>query len=1268
MGDQLKIRLEEKELLTFVLKCFQWSNADVFALGQRDSISRLGEITAYIGNLNGMKGRPAAQSLRIVLPPAGGRNPEAMKADLKEGVRRAFRRFEPDDNKTAMLVDTLFERIKIDQAADFRMRSLETFLTTTAKREVVIVGEVAHYRSDVVVLPADAPRLPEDVWSAHLHVAMQLAENKAKESGGYVLLDIGQFFPARDANMNLLHSVGHVGLCGISNDDEVTPEEMVAAVEAAYDAAAAGDIGLAVSLVDANEILSDRQKWIMRLAALERGGARDEVSRILDGSAEIISELKSSDLLGIARIATGIDRDDYAQNLVERALPGLIAANDLETALEIARRARRRPLAARVRERLRELHPGSDLLRSVDGREAARDGDYAQAANLLGASTDERERTIGEVFCLLADAVAGEGFAEPAKLAKYLAARMPDWRSDFQREIMLSLERACRRDEAVAMLLSDDVVWDETWFIFARGLLARSLASGSGAVGLEVMSHLIDVCAAYIAEHPAAATVRTNVSDLLDAEHVGISGLAVMVMNVVTRAARQPDAEEGENSQQTQLEDIARVPAAMRRVFEALQAKGSGLIVTGRDAVTPEVVGENPDTVLQGMLRLVDQHAPAADDPVEEAVLRNFATMAIAIAPSATDRDADLPIVRGVAIKAFIGGRPQLARDLAEQILVVAGDRPDRRRRALVAFADIYARIGRLRDALLMLAAAFELPSFRTWREMWQEQSVLLRILRDVNMAEESIRIIDRLRRVSASIAGTEAYMSRLDTLELHSQVRLRQIGMARAWPTDRLVKEATANGQAVLEAGDEPLPVAIMLQQLIDRAELEGVDLPATARNILDQLCHRLAQPYRALVQAASRQADVATVATIAGPIHSARYNDDVSYDLKLARTMASRLARSWVTNGDSEGFAYALELLSAQGVGVRGDGLEVKAAARLLASPAEPLRTAVEIAQRGIPIIGMALDDRGLMTMMVAQDGPQNPVAVDLAIFNPDKLRAWNRTFPYGYFEPSLGEGGFREATANLGVLEMPDRAIVLSGNLSSVPPNVLTIDGNLAGLTRSIATVPSLSWLRASLASTREGDGTTAAWIPIATSGTDTDTLSLMVEDVQGILEAADIPLYTQSSAPVSLAAVDLAIIGAHGGLAEGNRYFRGLSDDQQQPADLRQLVDVLKASRIALLFVCSGGRLDQHPESGGLVGIAHRLLENGLDTVVAPSWPIPFLVMRPWLKGFLEAWNAEATIIDAYAEGNAAVRAATSTDLARSLAMSFYGNPFLTRRRQ
>ncbi len=380
--------------------------------------------------------------------------------------------------------------------------------------------------------------------------------------------------------------------------------------------------------------------------------------------------------------------------------------------------------------------------------------------------------------------------------------------------------------------------------------------------------------------------------------------------------------------------------------------------------------------------------------------------VALAVAPAAADPDEDLSVVRGAAVKMIFGGRPQVARDLAEQVLVVAGDRPERRRRALTAFADIYARVGRVREALLALIAAFELPCDRTWRETWTEQSVLLRVLRDVGMAEEAICIVERLRKALVNVSNADVYRSRLDTLELHAQLRKHQTGSKDAWPTARLLEAAMANAEAVLAAGDEALPGAVMLRQLIDCAEADGTEVPAAAHDLLDHLTGRLADPHRTLVAAA-----------VAGPIQSARYNDDVSYDLRLARTMADKLARASTESVDPEGFTYSMELLSAQDVGVHGAGAEVKVAERILADVKLPLAAAIEIASLGMPVVGMALDETGLMAMTVTAKGPQPPVAVATGTFDPKWFVEWSQTYPRGYGDPKLRPEHFRAATERLG-----------------------------------------------------------------------------------------------------------------------------------------------------------------------------------------------------------------------------------------------------------
>ena len=1265
MADKTIVELDENELLMFVRRCFEWRNADVFAFGQHDSIVRLGEIAGYISMMYDTGDNPRADSIKIVLPPPGGRDPQRMVGDVHEGVRRAYRRFERDDTKTAPFVEKSMAKIEVEHAADFAFASLSVLLDNAKCREALIVGEAAYYRSPEVA-PADSgPHLPEDVWCQHLHSIMLMAEEKVRATDSYVILDIGEYLPSRVSNLELLKSAGDVGLCGGSYVDELTSEDVIAKVNAAYDHAATGNVGKAVSLIENDESLSDSRKWIMRLVLLERAGIRDEVSRILDASGEIIAKLKSEHLLGVARIAGGVDRDDFAQDLVERALPDLVAPHDLENALQIALNMRRQALIGRVRERLRELHPGSQLLRSVDGRGAAREGNYTNAAELLLGSADAKEREAGEVFRLLAGAIASPGFADPVELGRELAAKMPDWMADIQREIMRSLERSGRRDEAVAMLFSGDVTWDEEWFVFARSLLGRALASGSGAVGPEVMTSLIDVTAAHIAERPADGYARTSVADLLDAEHVGIGGVAIMVMSAVERAAKLPETDKYGDIDRKRLDDIERLPHIMERVMKWLAEEGDGFVLAGRNAIPAEVLGEDPDAVLAGLVEMVDYYAPDGNDPADELMMRNIVAVALAVAPAAIDPDEDLSVLRGTAVKMIFGGRPQMARDLAEQVLVVAGNRPARRRKALAAFADIYARIGRVREALLALIAAFELPSDGTCHEAWTEQSTLLRVLRDVGMPDEAIRIIERLRRLLEKVSNAHVYRSRLDTLELHAQLHRHQTGSQGAWSTARLLEAATTNAEAVLAAGDEALPGAVMLRQLIDRADADGIEVPAAAREIFERLTSRLADAHRTLVAAAGRLPDVSVIASVAGPIQAARYNDDVSYDFRLARTMGTRLARASIEVADPEGFAYAVELLGAQGVGVHGAGAEVKAAERILSDVKAPLATAIEIAGYGLPIVGMALDENGMMAMTVTGDGPEPPVAIPLEAFEPEWLAEWSSRYPSRYSEPDLSPEEFRRATERLGLPGLPERALIVAGDLSRMPPNVLTVDGDLAGVSKLLATAPSLAWLKASVAVDRKGDGTAAAWIPIAADASYMDTLSLMAGEIESVLESASIRLHTQSATPAAIGSADLAIIGAHGGLAEDNRYFRGLSDDRHEPAELSQIVDALRGSRVGILFVCSGGRVDRHPESGGLVSIAHQLLDKGLDAVIAPSWPIPFTVARPWLDAFLKAWNGSSQIIDAYGAGNDAVAAATSHDLARSLAMTLYGNPFITR---
>src|ERR1700757_3605515 len=62
--------------------------------------------------------------------------------------------------------------------------------------------------------------------------------------------------------------------------------------------------------------------------------------------------------------------------------------------------------------------------------------------------------------------------------------------------------------------------------------------------------------------------------------------------------------------------------------INAMAEKGDGVVMAGPERIPAEVLGEDPDAVLTGLLRMVDYYAPDPNDPVDELVMRNFVTVA----------------------------------------------------------------------------------------------------------------------------------------------------------------------------------------------------------------------------------------------------------------------------------------------------------------------------------------------------------------------------------------------------------------------------------------------------------------------------------------------------------------------------------------------------------------------------------------------------------------------------------------------------------------
>ena len=113
---------------------------------------------------------------------------------------------------------------------------------------------------------------------------------------------------------------------------------------------------------------------------------------------------------------------------------------------------------------------------------------------------------------------------------------------------------------------------------------------------------------------------------------------------------------------------------------------------------------------------------------------------------------------------------------------------------------------------------------------------------------------------------------------------------------------------------------------------------------------------------------------------------------------------------------------------------------------------------------------------------------------------------------------------------------------------------------------------------------------------------------MDRVSDPLAAHGVSLDTASAIPSNLKGAELVIVTAHGGLVPGNRYFQVVKDDADLTLAGSDLGSALKNVGVAVLIVCSGGRLDPHPMAITTLGLARQVLGNGCTTVIASPWPI------------------------------------------------------------
>lgn len=534
----------------------------------------------------------------------------------------------------------------------------------------------------------------------------------------------------------------------------------------------------------------------------------------------------------------------------------------------------------------------------------------------------------------------------------------------------------------------------------------------------------------------------------------------------------------------------------------------------------------------------------------------------------------------------------------------------------------------------------------------------------------------------------------------------------------DRLAELSLVPLASALETKDDLFPPATFVAQVLALHDQRGRTVPDALRETFERAVEAVhpdeAARLRLLANATPGRQDLLMLCRTLG---GTRFSGDLDLDLRHVRLLARRALDGLILATDAEGALLAIELLATHALEPNGpietleteqresiledlrastaarvldttdekeratlgrllvqlngpDGMrESTTVSRLVAAPGITNEVVDILGLHGIDVHALALSSRGRLVRVSAMGGRRlDPIEENTSTFNKSKLEKWRKDYPFHYCAPDGREDNrgtishLEESLNGIGTsAESPTGGTVylMSHDLADLPANLVRVNDACAGDLGPTASVPSLTWLHATLRMPRPPTGRRTAWILPASE----TTLSLVVlRDNLGVtLEKQGFEVVTDVQLPRANRGGDLAIVGAHGAIWFNKGIFRNVSDDEKTIRySMTEFAAQLSDTAVVVLLVCSGGRLDSDILSGGVAGLPYELLRRGCRAVVGSPWPINVNAANRWAEHFVAQWDAGETVIDATYHANEDLRHWRRGEL-HSLAMNVFGNP-------
>jgi len=963
-------------------------------------------------------------------------------------------------------------------------------------------------------------------------------------------------------------------------------------------------------------------------------------------------------LLRLAHVYANAGADSDAKNFLERVVNEVFPVDSLYIAYRIAERIRASTLHDHFESRLIREYPSCTGVKNLAWQRMLAEELFADAAAALHPDfMSSREPLFRlqkladasspdiEAMVKLAD--ESKGNVVPLAVLRYLLAR---------EEVVAALDVALclvgsEKDEEVRELLA---VLDA--FLLRRGFIDFSHVEPNVVT-------IIKGIVGYLAVRPERGYVRQRLIDLLSVERSGDIGLPL----ILTVAIHLVD--EGELLLGPEMFPAPSSIDALRKsnipetCMQWIMERAP--CIPGRTKLPRELITIDPDVCMASICALMSSGATAVESGEDVNDLKNWLLLGCGVAPHTNEPDFTTVLFRVATTRLANAGYPQQARDLCEELLSQSGDSRSRAQAAWFTMADVYSRLQDRRTSLVAFACAIAGPHVgQAPLTSFNEINLWGRLLRASGLLDHALEALEISNSALQALGSYGEHRHQQVHIGLTIELeRFRRDVKARVHELPDLLKRASEAALEARDSGEEGVQALTLLGQLINLSQAFNVDIPDDAAQTMSVLA---ANPFssKSFVESLMHSGDpIGALWTQYRAVESAKFANDAAYDsapLTVAARMMLTLERDRV---EPSVLLLPFELLADSGVAAPGWTRE-PTPPRAFGSASEIMKVAEHLHERDIALVLAAFDNRGQLVSLRYEAGEFK--LVEEHAFSYEAFKKWSSTYPYDYCKDVGRDSWQKEDAMQRSLAEckwepLPACAtlIVMEAELRSMPSNLLWTDDGLLGASQPVGAAPSLAWLAESFKRIPRPVPRLNAWI--SNAGDKSQVLNVLLGLLQGDFEDHKVVLHTSNQPPAELAGSDLVFVAAHGQVSPEGNYFHTLNDEGslKVPADV--VAKAVRNSRVAVLFVCSGGRSDKVPDANTTSGLAKQLLSMGCSTVIASPWPVEAMVAASWAPKFLKHWSKSGmTAIQACHDANKEI----SGDPSRTLAMNLYGDPCQT----